>query len=78
MKNKQKIKKLEGEFAARNEEIAQLVEDIMHISDGLPNGSVLVGLMTASMMLFEAMGISKKDACGFFREACEENMVQDD
>jgi hypothetical protein len=77
MKNKQKIKKLEGEFAARNIEIAQLVEDIMSISDGLPNGSVLVGLMTASMMLFEAIGISKEDACRFFRDACDENMANE-
>ncbi len=77
MKNKQKIKRLEGEFSARNEEIAQLVQDIISISDELPNGSVLVALMTTSMMLFDEMGISKEDAVRFFRDACDENMVQE-
>lgn len=76
MKNKQKIKRLEGEFAARNEEIEQLVKTIVSVSDGIPNGSFLVALMTTSIMLFDAMGISKEDAVRFFKEACDENMEE--
>ena len=77
MKNKQKIKRLEGEFAARNDEIEKLVKDMVSISDGIPNGSFLVALMTTSIMLFDAMGISKEDAVRFFSEACDENMVKE-
>lgn len=65
---------LEEQFEAREDEIKQLFEDIVHISDGIPNGSVLIVLMNLTIILFQEIGISKKHAINFFTEACDENM----
>ncbi len=81
VKKKQKkpldLDQLEEQFNGRSAQIQQLFEDVVHISDGIPNGSVLIVLMNLTIILFQEIGVGKEDAISFFHDACDENWKQE-